>query len=60
MKIPHYVKKYPSFWKHLPVLNQANGNTVYPIILLKEESIKNLQSENPDLRYIALLTSGAS
>jgi hypothetical protein len=55
MQIPHYVKKYPWFWKYIPILNQANGNTIYPIILLKEDAITNLQTKNPDPRYIALL-----
>ncbi len=55
MKIPSYVKKHPFFWKHTPILKNSGGNSIYPLILVREEVYKDLLKDKPQPKSIALL-----
>lgn len=55
MRVPSYVKPYPTFWKFLPFTKGFGGNTIYPYIFLREDFYHDLLTENPHPQSIALL-----
>src|SRR5262249_16391506 len=55
MKLPSYVRPYPKIWKWLPFTKNFGGNAIYPYIFLREDFYKDLLTDKPQPRSVALL-----
>lgn len=55
MTVEPHIKAKPGFFRLIPWISNRTANALYPFIFLPREIYQNLQSENPDIKHVALL-----
>jgi len=55
MKLPWYILSKGSFLHHLPLIGKSTAQSLGPIILVPDNIYRDLKSDNPNPKHLALL-----
>lgn len=55
MKLDPNIKPKPRWWNIIPMLSSLTANAIYPNIYLPKKVYESLLSDNPKLKWIAVL-----